>query len=158
VANKWIVSIPYEGTAYIPIEREDEPKMLSDAEIANKLHTNFMDWGMPLFHREKGKVERTDEGHYFDTILMRAKKEFGKKSSLANYIRKMASELQSGHFNPTIQVITKNNYGNEQLYVTSEHKDAIQALTGAKTLTPRYIEALKNLGFIFHHSETKKTL
>lgn len=45
---------------------------------------------------------------------------------------------------------TKSHYGGPELvYVTSEHKEPLQTLTGSKTLTPRHVEALKKLGFQF---------
>lgn len=49
--------------------------------------------------------------------------------------------------NTKIIVEVKNVYGNQNIYVVSEHKEMIAALTGAKTLSYSHIEALKKLGF-----------
>ena len=48
-----------------------------------------------------------------------------------------------------IIVETKEVYGNKLVYCTSEHSDSIQALTNRKTLTPKDLKALSNLGFSF---------
>jgi len=64
-------------------------------------------------------------------------------------IEKLAG-LEPGHFNATIRFKMKSNYGNEPLmYVESDHKEALQQLTGSKTLADRHVQALKNLGFHF---------
>ena len=43
----------------------------------------------------------------------------------------------------------KSVYGREAIYIASEHKTAIQGLTGRKTLLPSDIKNLKRLGFTF---------
>jgi len=52
--------------------------------------------------------------------------------------------------NTTIEFETKSHYGGPELiYVTSEHKKALEDLTGKKTLTSTAVKALKELGFEF---------
>ena len=48
-----------------------------------------------------------------------------------------------------IKVLTKSVYGNELMYVVSEHAEPIRALTGKKTIDQRDINQLKKLGFSF---------
>ena len=47
----------------------------------------------------------------------------------------------------TITVAKKSVYGNDLLYVISEHKDSICQLTGKKTVDESDIKALRGLGF-----------
>ena len=47
-----------------------------------------------------------------------------------------------------IKVKVKNIYGNDLIYPL-DFKNDLQNLTGAKTLSKKHIEALKNLGFTF---------
>lgn len=49
--------------------------------------------------------------------------------------------------NRAIQVEVKSNYGNEAIYVVSEHRDTLHALTGRKTVTRADIICLQQLGF-----------
>lgn len=51
--------------------------------------------------------------------------------------------------NSVITVKRRDVYGNEVLYVTSEHAAAISKLTGRKTVTYNDVLALKALGFEF---------
>jgi len=51
--------------------------------------------------------------------------------------------------NNLIEVRTANVYGNDMMYVCSEHAKWIQDLTGRKTLSSKDIQALQNLGFEF---------
>lgn len=60
-------------------------------------------------------------------------------------------------FNEFIKVDIKNIYGNEMIYIISEHHKAIKALTGKKTISRIDIENLKSLGFRVI-VETKETL
>jgi hypothetical protein len=76
------------------------------------------------------------------------------KKALFTPIVELAENLQkdlpSGHLNSTIEYETKSHYGGPELvYVLSEHKEPLQILTGSKTLTPRHVKALKELGFSF---------
>ena len=48
-----------------------------------------------------------------------------------------------------IKVEKRSHYGNDLIYVVSEHKEAIEALTNKKTISLRDIENLKKLGFSF---------
>tara|TARA_R100001082_G_scaffold50186_1_gene27187 strand:- start:1138 stop:1320 length:183 start_codon:yes stop_codon:yes gene_type:complete len=48
-----------------------------------------------------------------------------------------------------IQVQTKSVYGNDLMYIVSEHAEPIKALTGKKTIDNNDIEQLKKLGFSF---------
>ena len=49
----------------------------------------------------------------------------------------------------TIEVITKEVWGNELTYVKEESvRNSIRKLTGRKSLTSSDIEALKELGFV----------
>ncbi len=48
-----------------------------------------------------------------------------------------------------IEVLTKSVYGNELMYVVSEHAEPIKALTGKKTIDSNDINQLKKLGFSF---------
>ena len=49
-----------------------------------------------------------------------------------------------------IVVEKKTHYGTEHIYIVSKQADSIRALTGQRTLTPRNIESLKNLGRILY--------
>ena len=51
--------------------------------------------------------------------------------------------------NNTIYYKEKTNYGTTHFYIVSEHKDAIQRLTGRKTITSEDADALQQLGFNF---------
>lgn len=59
--------------------------------------------------------------------------------------------------NPKIIVEVKPCYGTNWVKIVSEHKDAINTLTGNKTLSQSDISALKALGFSFEvqHAEVK---
>ena len=46
-----------------------------------------------------------------------------------------------------IKIETKSVYGNDLMYVVSEHAEAIQNLTGKKTIDASDIKQLKTLGF-----------
>ena len=48
-----------------------------------------------------------------------------------------------------IRVQTKTVYGNDLMYVVSEHAAPIRALTGKKTIDSNDINQLKKLGFSF---------
>ena len=48
-----------------------------------------------------------------------------------------------------IRVQTKSVYGNDLMYVVSDHAAPIRALTGKKTIDNNDIEQLKKLGFSF---------
>lgn len=48
-----------------------------------------------------------------------------------------------------IIVEVKPSYGTQWVYVVSNHKEAIETLTGKKTVSPEDIQALKVLGFVF---------
>lgn len=48
-----------------------------------------------------------------------------------------------------IKVLTKSVYGNDLMYIVSEHAEPIKALTGKKTIDQRDIAQLKKLGFSF---------
>ena len=48
-----------------------------------------------------------------------------------------------------IQVQTKSVYGNDLMYIVSEHAAPIRALTGKKTIDRNDINQLKKLGFSF---------
>ncbi len=47
-----------------------------------------------------------------------------------------------------IRIQAKNVYGQEKIYPL-DHAREIEDLTGCKTLTPKHINALHNLGFTF---------
>lgn len=47
----------------------------------------------------------------------------------------------------TIKVKGKSVYGNVLLYVVSDHKAAVETLTGKKTVDKKDIAALRALGF-----------
>lgn len=67
----------------------------------------------------------------------------------SDLIRKNAIDILK-QISPVIEFETKRHYGGPELvYVTSAHKDSLQALTGAKTLNSYHIKALKQLGFSF---------
>jgi hypothetical protein len=51
--------------------------------------------------------------------------------------------------NKTIEVKTDKHYGTVYVYVVSEHQQAIQALTGNKTIQQKDVNALRKLGFEF---------
>ena len=46
-----------------------------------------------------------------------------------------------------ITVVIKQQYGNERIYVTSEHGALLTMLTGRKTLDRGDVEVLRKLGF-----------
>ena len=48
-----------------------------------------------------------------------------------------------------IRVQTKSVYGNDLMYIVSDHAAPIRALTGKKTIDNNDIEQLKKLGFSF---------
>ena len=48
-----------------------------------------------------------------------------------------------------IKIETKSVYGNDLMYVVSEHAEAIQNLTGKKTIDASDIKQLKVLGLTF---------
>lgn len=50
---------------------------------------------------------------------------------------------------PVIEYYKKSNYGTTHMYIKSSHKDAINKLTNAKTLTPVNMKALEELDFTF---------
>ena len=70
--DKWIVKIPFEGTAYIPIQKSEKPKMF-DPEVSNKLHTGFFDTLGVQYYRNKGTVEESDDKE-FESVKKRAEK------------------------------------------------------------------------------------
>lgn len=51
--------------------------------------------------------------------------------------------------NTKIKVTIKTQYGNQRIFVVSEHKEALRKLTGRETVTQSDIEALKALGYTF---------
>ena len=59
--------------------------------------------------------------------------------------------------NNIINIINRELYGKKRIYVTSEHKDAIQRLSGKQCLNKLDIEALKDLGFeIYNETQTNE--
>ena len=94
MAKKWIVKIPYEGTAYIPIERDEEPKNMWDEEISSKLHTGYFDYGMPRYFRDKGKIEEEDD-RTFKRYKEQAERDFKKKSAMAAELDSIANNLEA---------------------------------------------------------------
>lgn len=85
-----------------------------------------------------------------------------KTREMANRVvlRQSSECLKIAALNPVIEFITKSHYGGPELvYVVSSHKEALQDLTGAKTLSPRHVKALKDLGFTFkQQSASEKVL
>ena len=68
--------------------------------------------------------------------------------SLSETIKKFSKSVVSdSKINPIIEVETKTHYGSTHIYIVSDQKDAISLLTNSKTLTPRNMKALKDLGF-----------
>jgi len=63
-------------------------------------------------------------------------------------IRRIIKKAQ-GHIDPVIEYYKKSNYGTTHMYIKSSHKDAINRLTNAKTLTAVNMKALEDLGFTF---------
>lgn len=61
--------------------------------------------------------------------------------------RFIGGTLEPRHFDPNIKVTVKSHYGTDHIYITSEHSEAVTALTGKKTLTENDMRALKALGF-----------
>ena len=79
------------------------------------------------------------------------------KHSLANKgvimksesVKRIVRNAQS-RIDPVIKFYKKSHYGGAPLmYVISSHKDPLNTLTKAKTLTGYHVEALKELGFTF---------
>lgn len=50
--------------------------------------------------------------------------------------------------NKNIKIEARNVYGNQTLYVVSEHAEAIKQLTGKRTIDKSDIRALESLGFM----------
>lgn len=75
------------------------------------------------------------------------------KTSIGQTIRKYAEAIEgkpTQGIDSTIEFETKSHYGGPELvYVTSKHKEPLQTLTNAKTLSSRHVQALKQLGFEF---------
>lgn len=77
-----------------------------------------------------------------------------RKATVVAFVRSFADLITAAETNPIIKYETKSHYGGPELvYVVSEHKDALQILTGSKTLSDRHIKALKDMGFKFELSE-----
>lgn len=58
-----------------------------------------------------------------------------------------------------IEVVIKNIYGNDKVYIADKHlAETITLLTGCKTLAPQHIHALKMLGYTITLVLEKKTL
>ncbi len=69
--------------------------------------------------------------------------------SISNNIRKMAQKIGK-NIDPKIEFYTKSHYGGPPLiYVTSSHKEPLNTLTNAKTLSDRHVKALEDMGFVF---------
>ena len=99
---KWVVTVPYEGTAYIPVESDEKPVPLSDPVVANRMHTGYMSMGLPRFFRNEAKVEPADDDYYKHTEGL-AKMEFSKKptyqpSRLASTLDSIADALEAKGF------------------------------------------------------------
>lgn len=73
------------------------------------------------------------------------------RTSISALITKAAAQhMITSSIDPTIKFTTKSHYGGPELvYVTSAHKDPLNTLTNSKTLSPRHVQALKDLGFSF---------
>jgi hypothetical protein len=81
------------------------------------------------------------------------------KKAIFTPIVKLAESLQTGHIDPEIEFETKSHYGGPELvYVLSKHKEPLSVLTNSKTLTPRHVKALKDLGFSFKNMHKDKVL
>lgn len=95
---KWIVKIPYEGTAEIPIESDNKPIPMSDPIVSNRMHTNNYWPGLTRFFRNKAEVEEADD-KWFESVTELAKSEFNKKSTyqtkVAAAIDRVAESLES---------------------------------------------------------------
>lgn len=65
-----------------------------------------------------------------------------KKENIPEHYAPQAKSLAN-----TITIASKNVWGNDLLYVISEHSDAISRLTGKKTVDANDISALRQLGF-----------
>lgn len=76
--------------------------------------------------------------------------------SVKNIVKR--ANLEPGHFQPHIILEIKRNYGTDHSYIVSEHKEAVETLTGKKTVTSRDIEALKALGFTVYSRTERKAL
>jgi len=61
----------------------------------------------------------------------------------------MKALLKDQENNHIIDVDIKEHYGQRHVYIVSEHKEYVTALTGHKTITESDINALKALGFKF---------
>lgn len=77
--------------------------------------------------------------------------------NVASLLIKVADSMKEAEaVNPVIEFTTKSHYGGPELvYVESVHKEPLQTLTGSKTLTPRHVKALKDLGFKFESKQGK---
>jgi hypothetical protein len=95
MAKKWVIRIPYEGTAYIPIENDEKPIMFGP-EVTRNLHMDFLDEGMPVFYRMKGEVEEASDRFYQD-VLNRVKKRYNRKGSIMKNVSKTAKNILSAY-------------------------------------------------------------
>jgi hypothetical protein len=59
------------------------------------------------------------------------------------------NQTNETQINAVIEYRIKSVYGRDNWYVVSEHKNALEALTGTKTLTIYAVDALRALGFEF---------
>ena len=53
-----------------------------------------------------------------------------------------------------IKIETKSVYGNDLMYIVSEHAEAIQSLTGKKTIDALDMKQLRTLGFTLEAKES----
>lgn len=68
---------------------------------------------------------------------------------MANNIRKIVQKIGK-NIDSKILYYTKSHYGGPPLvYVKSFHKEPLNTLTNAKTLSDRHVKALEEMGFIF---------
>jgi len=84
----WLVKIPFQGTATIPIQSDEKPDVW-DSEISGNLHAGFFDEGMPIYYRNKAKIEKTDNNTY-TLVNDAAKKRFNRKSQIISTVLKEA--------------------------------------------------------------------
>ena len=63
-----------------------------------------------------------------------------------NYIPNQLKQMETILSN-IIKIETKSVYGNDLMYIVSEHAEAIQNLTGKKTIDASDMKQLRTLGF-----------
>jgi hypothetical protein len=152
--KKWLVHIPYEGVATIPVEKASEPEMFGD-EVTHKMQTNYLDPGIRRFFRDKGNVEDTDD-RTFSGVVQRAEKNFKRKTAagtLEDFITEKTHEARPYFY--AIRDATKKALGmilKTDRYDENLHKEIISIQTNLDKLDSLVEKGIQE----FHRRCTEK--